>query len=117
MARQDCNKSPRFAVRNHFETEAPFCLSINSESGRLVQVYGSDFKAYYIEVETEVQTSVVMTNSIFWDITPCIPVNANRRFGGTYRLHLQDLRVLQVPACFMLVSCLYCFSTLNVEAM
>jgi hypothetical protein len=27
--------------------------------------------------------------SIFWDITPCSLVKVNRRFGGTYRLHLQ----------------------------
>jgi cellulose synthase/poly-beta-1,6-N-acetylglucosamine synthase-like glycosyltransferase len=26
----------------------------------------------------------------FWDITPCSPLKVNRRFGGTYRLHLQD---------------------------
>jgi hypothetical protein len=25
----------------------------------------------------------------FWDITPCSPLSVNRRFGGTYRLHLQ----------------------------
>jgi hypothetical protein len=24
-----------------------------------------------------------------WDITPCSPLKVNRRFGGTYRLHLQ----------------------------
>jgi hypothetical protein len=28
-----------------------------------------------------------MTN-VFWDITPCGSIK-NRRFGGTYRLHLQ----------------------------
>jgi hypothetical protein len=29
-------------------------------------------------------------NSImFWDITPCSPLKVNRRFGETYRLHLQ----------------------------
>jgi hypothetical protein len=25
----------------------------------------------------------------FWDITPCSPLSVNRRFGGTYHLHLQ----------------------------
>jgi hypothetical protein len=25
----------------------------------------------------------------FWDIMPCSPMSVNRRFGGTYRLHLQ----------------------------
>jgi hypothetical protein len=28
----------------------------------------------------------------FWDMTPCSPLSFNRRFGGTYRLHLQGLR-------------------------
>jgi hypothetical protein len=30
-----------------------------------------------------------MKSSIFGGITPCNPVKDNRRFGGTYRLHLQ----------------------------
>jgi hypothetical protein len=33
---------------------------------------------------------VVIKNTIFWDITPCSPLSVNRRFGGTYRLHLQS---------------------------
>jgi hypothetical protein len=31
-----------------------------------------------------------MKSTIFWDITPCSPLSIKRRFGGTYRLHLQD---------------------------
>jgi hypothetical protein len=30
-----------------------------------------------------------MKSSVFWDIGPCSPLKVNRRFGGTYRLHLQ----------------------------
>jgi hypothetical protein len=26
---------------------------------------------------------------IFWDMTTCSPLSLNRRFGGTYRHHLQ----------------------------
>jgi hypothetical protein len=37
----------------------------------------------------EVLTAVVMKSTIFWDISPCGPLSVNRRFGGTYRLHLQ----------------------------
>jgi hypothetical protein len=40
----------------------------------------------------EVFTLVVMKSIIFWDITPCGPLSVNRRFGGTYRLHLQGRR-------------------------
>jgi hypothetical protein len=40
-------------------------------------------------VRFEVLTVVVIKSTIFWDITPCSPLRVNRRFGGTYRLHLQ----------------------------
>jgi hypothetical protein len=40
-----------------------------------------------------VLTPVVMKSTIFWDITPCSPMNVNRRFGRTYRLHLQGRRI------------------------
>jgi hypothetical protein len=34
-----------------------------------------------------------MESSIFWDILPCTLLKANRRFGRTYRLHLQGRRL------------------------
>jgi hypothetical protein len=40
----------------------------------------------------EVLTAVVIKSTIFWGITPCSPLKVNRRFGGTYRLHLQSRR-------------------------
>jgi hypothetical protein len=40
------------------------------------------------KLEFEVFTAVVMKSIIFWDMTPCSPLSYNRRFGGTYRLHL-----------------------------
>jgi hypothetical protein len=39
----------------------------------------------------EVFTPVVMKSTTFRDITPCNPLKVNRRFGGTYLLHLQGL--------------------------
>jgi hypothetical protein len=41
----------------------------------------------------EVLTAVSMKSTIFWDITPRSPLNVNRRFGATYRLHLQGRRI------------------------
>jgi hypothetical protein len=41
-----------------------------------------------LSVEFEVLTVVVTNVAIFWDIAPCTPY-VNRRFGGTYHLHLQ----------------------------
>jgi hypothetical protein len=31
-------------------------------------------------------------NAVFWDVAPCRSC-VNRRFGGTYRLHLQGRRI------------------------
>jgi hypothetical protein len=35
---------------------------------------------------------LVVKSIIFWDVTPCSLLSCNRRFGGTYRLHLQARR-------------------------
>jgi hypothetical protein len=35
-----------------------------------------------------------MKGSRFSDMTPCSLLKVNRRFGGTYRLHLQDQRII-----------------------
>jgi hypothetical protein len=37
----------------------------------------------------KVLTAVVMKSTIFWDISPCSPLEVKRRLGRTYRLHLQ----------------------------
>jgi hypothetical protein len=36
-----------------------------------------------------IRTAVVMKSAVFWDITPCSPLKAYRRFGVLYRMHLQ----------------------------
>jgi hypothetical protein len=51
-------------------------------------------------------TPVVMMSSILRDITPCSPLEVNRRFGGTNRLR---------ATCFMLISCLPYSSTKRTE--
>jgi hypothetical protein len=33
--------------------------------------------------------------SVYWDITPCIPLKINRRFGRTYCLYLQVQKISQ----------------------
>jgi hypothetical protein len=37
----------------------------------------------------EVLTAFVMESTFFWDVTPCSALSVNRRFVGTYRLHIQ----------------------------
>jgi hypothetical protein len=58
-------------------------------SGIPLQTFAS---AAYIKtdpLEFEILTAVVMKSSIFWDITTCGQLEVSRRFGGTYRFHLQ----------------------------
>jgi hypothetical protein len=64
-----------------------------------------------------------MKSTIFSEITPCSPLKVNRRFGGTYRLHLQGRKISQARnprenrwQGFILVSCLAHFYTLKMEA-
>jgi hypothetical protein len=59
-----------------------------------------------IYVGIEVFTAVVMKSTIFGDITPCTLLSDNRRFGGTYCLHLQGRRnnFSKKPACKQVAS-------------
>jgi hypothetical protein len=41
----------------------------------------------------EVLSAVVTKSTVFWVITPCSPMKVNLRFGGSYRLLLQDRRI------------------------
>jgi hypothetical protein len=43
-------------------------------------------------VRFEVFTAVTMKNAVFWDVALCRS-GVNRRFGGMYRLHLQDRKI------------------------
>jgi hypothetical protein len=54
-------------------------------------------------VGVEVFTAVVMKCTIFWDIMPCSPLKVNRRFGGTYRLHLQGRKMSRESSdCYLI---------------
>jgi hypothetical protein len=44
-------------------------------------------------VRFEVFAAVTMKNAVFWDLAPCRSCELNRRFGGTYRLHLQCRKI------------------------
>jgi hypothetical protein len=47
---------------------------------------------YMDDVRFEVSTAVTMMIIIFWEMAPCGSYK-NRRFGVSYRLHLQGARV------------------------
>jgi hypothetical protein len=64
----------------------------------------------------------IKKSTIFWDIMPCSLLKVNRRFGRTYRLHLQGRRIRQareelcLPYAFTVLSCSAYSSTLKMEA-
>jgi hypothetical protein len=60
------------------------------------------FQSMYVYVGFEVLTAVVMKSSIFWDMTPCSLLSVNRRFVGTYLLHLQSSAWYLLHSCFLL---------------
>jgi hypothetical protein len=73
----------------------------------------------FLVVGFEVLTAVIMRSSIFWDITPCSPLSVNRRFGGTYRLHLQGRRISRALLAIFSHACFFAhliFFTLKMEA-
>jgi hypothetical protein len=43
-------------------------------------------------IKFEVSKAVTMENAALWDVVPC-KYCVNRRFGGTYRLHLQGTKI------------------------
>jgi hypothetical protein len=55
-----------------------------------------------------------MKNVIFWDVAPCRSC-VTRRFGGTYRLHLQGRKIREQPPAHA-GSSLADFSILKMEA-
>jgi hypothetical protein len=58
-----------------------------------------------------------MKSIIFWDMTPCSPLSFKRRFGGTYRLHLQGgINKFSLPPACLLVFAVLIYSTLKMEA-
>jgi hypothetical protein len=52
----------------------------------------------------DVFIAVVLKSIFFWDMTPCSALSGTRRFGGTYRLHLQGRRIIQQSSELLLFS-------------
>jgi hypothetical protein len=84
----------------------PPSLSHTHTKTNLISVGPKDLKA------------VRMSSSIYWDIWPCSPLKVNLRFEGTYRLHLQGVKVRQARShySFMLNYYLIYFLTLKTDA-
>jgi hypothetical protein len=65
---------------------------------------------------SEIFTAVTMKNAVFWYVAPCSSC-VNRRFGGTYRLHIQGRKIREQSAAtcsrYFLARG---FSTMKIEA-
>jgi hypothetical protein len=76
----------------HFLKTAPFCLFVVY----LIMFFQPPHVTWLVALNQmvryvgfEVLNAVVMNSTIFWDITICSPLSINRRFVGTYSLHIQ----------------------------
>jgi hypothetical protein len=56
------------------------------------QLSTNEFHYHYCCWNTLMQE--IMKGIIFWDMMPCSPLSCNRRFGGTYHLHLPCRRII-----------------------
>jgi hypothetical protein len=60
-------------------------------------------------------TACILKNAVFWDVAPC-RYCLNLRFGETYRLHFQGLKISELQTPAHAGSSLADFSTLKMEA-
>jgi hypothetical protein len=61
-----------------------------TQGGQLMEASASTCRLYFGEY-------FLLDSIIFWDMTPCSLLSFNKRFGGTYRLHLP-------PGCLLVFS-------------
>jgi hypothetical protein len=100
---KDVSKSLEYIALNwiwgrvgHWYTEA-FCTS---------EITGNSFFLLPVP-NTSCWTCLELKSTIFWGITLYNPLKVNRRFGGTYRLHLQGRKISRgknqpISACHLL---------------
>jgi hypothetical protein len=60
-------------------------------SSRNLKHFLENFNIYYQ------RNKMYIKNAVFWDVVPCRSFGLNRRFGGMYRLHLQNMEATRSP--------------------
>jgi hypothetical protein len=60
---------------------------LGSQNGALKRLMRK-FRAFLFQ-----RIKVKKKNVLFWDVAPCRSCEIKRRFGGTYRLHLQGRKI------------------------
>jgi hypothetical protein len=73
--------------KNKFEVICDYILVYQRRRSVFCEV-----QTEFLNVRFEVFTAVTMKNAVFWDVAP-FRSYMNRRFGGTYRLHLQGRKI------------------------
>jgi hypothetical protein len=61
-------------------------------------------------MEFQVEGTMAMKKTVFWNVIPCSWAETHRRFGGKYCLRLRGLKSHannQKPSCLVLASCLH----------
>jgi hypothetical protein len=62
---------------------------------RMVNIKRKEIIIKRKKVGFEALTAVTMESTIFWDVTPCSPVEIRQYFGGSHCFHLQCRKVIQ----------------------
>jgi hypothetical protein len=82
---------PFYHTTRHHTTENSMNISVTSPVSTTVRF--------------EVHTDLSIKINIFWDMTPCNPVEIYQRFGETYCLHLHGWRENQANRCWSCMNC------------
>jgi hypothetical protein len=92
-----------FSVRSAFlHSNLPFPQTIFISLQSFENLCGQtvNLKVTARNILFEVHTAVKLKTAVFWFVTPCRSVKIHRRFGGTYRPHLQHRRLRESEPCF-----------------
>jgi hypothetical protein len=84
-----------FKPRSYSKTAWPVTTGLILNAYTSVRTHSKLYSATIVHhfLEFEVVTAVAMKSYVFCDIAPCSPLKVNRRFGGTFRFHLQGRRI------------------------
>jgi hypothetical protein len=97
-----------FVKETSADTVSRNCLKSVTYNSIFEIAYAWDFtanEAMFPIAGFEVLTAVVIKSSIFWDITQCSQLIVNRRFRGTFRLHLPSRKQKTSSALKMEATC------------
>jgi hypothetical protein len=91
--------TPRTLVKFCRRFRGSYCFHLQGQGEVAIRaasflriVYMAYSSALNMDAVRPSETFTRLKSTIFWDIEPCSPFSVNRRFWGTYSLHLQGLK-------------------------